>query len=133
MKKLILIAGAAALASCGGGADEVTVDNDVTLDTPETAEVTRTTMSDYAGTHKVYDADGNLLGTTVAVADGTYTDTDSEGATASGTWELNGSGQLCFDPDGNEGATCWTKGGSVDGREAWSDPDGQTVFVEFTS
>lgn len=130
MKKLILLAGAAALASCGGGSDDVAVDNTLTVDdTAMTADDGTTTT--YVGTHTVYDADGNLIGTTVANADGSYSDSNADGTTGAGTWELNDAGQLCFQADGEDAPTCWTKGDTVDGREAWSNADGETVYVEF--
>lgn len=133
MRKLILLAGVAALAACGGGADEVEADDTLTADdTAMTADAD--TATDYVGTHTVYDADGNMLGTTVANADGSYTDTNADGTTGGGTWELNDAGQLCFDADGDEGgADCWTKGDMVDGREAWSNDAGETVYVEFNA
>lgn len=132
MKKLILLASVATLAACDRGSDEVVVDNTMTVDnTAMTADDTATPT--YVGTHTVYDADGEMLGTTVANADGSYTDTNADGTTGAGTWELNDAGQLCFHPDGEDAPTCWTKGEMVDGREAWSNPDGDTVYVQFSA
>ena len=133
MKKLIILAGASALAACGGGSDEVAVDNSLAIDNGAMMADEGGTTS-YVGTHTVYDAEGNMLGTTVANADGTCTDTNADGSTGGGTWEVNDAGQLCFDADGDEeAATCWTKGDTVDGRDAWSNPAGETVYVAFNA
>ena len=132
MKKLILLAGVAALAACGGGSDDVVVDNTMTVDTTPTTTADAGT-DNYVGTHTVYDADGNMLDTTVVNADGTYNETNADGSTAQGTWRTT-SGNLCFDQDGNtEAETCWTKGEMVDGRQAWTNPDGETVYVVMTA
>lgn len=134
MKKLILLAGAAALASCGGGSEDVAIDNAMTADdTAMTADATPAGDS-YVGTHTVYSEDGEMLGTTVANADGSYTDTNADGTTGAGTWEKNAEGQLCFDEDGDEaGATCWTRGEETDGRIRWTNPDGEVVMVAFSA
>lgn len=131
MKKLILLAGVASLAACGGDADEAAVE-DTATDEVVVEEVTEAPT--YVGTHTVYDAEGTSLGTTVTNADGTYTDTNADGSTGAGTWAMNDMGQICFDPDGDEeGETCWTKGEETDGRVAWTNPDGETVMVDFTA
>ncbi|MBW0144664.1 hypothetical protein [Sphingomicrobium clamense] len=132
MKKLILLAGVAALAACGGGADEAPADDTLTVDdTAMTADNDMTT--DYVGTHAIYDADGNSLGTTVTNSDGTYTQTAADGSEVSGTWMMNDNGQLCFDEDGEAvGESCWTPGDTVDGRVRMTNAAGESVMIDFT-
>lgn len=130
MKKLILLAGVAALAACGGGNDDATMVAD-DMEAEDTAMVEEAPT--YVGTHEVTDEEGNALGTTVTNADGTYTDTEADGTTGGGTWAMNDAGQICFDPDGDEeGETCWTKGEEMDGKVKWTNSDGNSVMVVFT-
>ncbi len=103
MKRLILVAMlAGALAACGDAAEEAD-DTAVAEATPEAA------ATSWAGTYEVTMADGMTF-TSVLNADGTYEDTDAEGAvTESGTWEDRPDGKTCFDSEGGDDTViCYT-------------------------
>ena len=123
MKKFLILAACGALAACGSNdADEApeTIETDVA--------VTDTASADQmAGTYEVTMEDGSVTRQRVN-ADGTYVDTDLEGnETERGTWRQNGE-QLCYDPEGAEGETCWTGGvQSADGTFSASTTDGSVT------
>lgn len=123
MKKFLILAACGALAACGSNdADEApeTIETDVA--------VTDTASADQmAGTYEVTMEDGSVTRQRVN-ADGTYVDTDLEGnETERGTWRQNGE-ELCYDPEGAEGETCWTGGvRSPDGTFSASTTDGSVT------
>jgi hypothetical protein len=106
MKKLVLIALlAGALAACDNAAEEA--DDTATAETAQATPEAEPTSS--AGTYEVTMADGMTF-TSVLNADGTYEDTDAEGAvTESGTWEDRPDGKTCFDSEGGDDTViCYT-------------------------
>ena len=124
MKKLALIAAVAALSACSQEADEPA--DTTAMEAP--APVETMAADDPAGTYDVKMADGTT-GTTVINADGTYTDTGSDGATESGTF-VRKDGKDCFDPEGDEPEMCWTVSEpAADGSFTATDPEGNTVTV----
>ncbi|MCJ8190375.1 hypothetical protein [Sphingomicrobium aestuariivivum] len=138
MKKLILLTGALTLAACAAENDEAEmVDGDGDMVVEETTEVAD--GPGMPGEYKIYNADGELNGTAMNNADGTYTWTDADGnaVEGSGTWE-NRDGKMCVDwteaeGEEDEGETCWTRGeAGEDGRVAWTNDGDEpvTVYVE---
>lgn len=123
MEKFLILAACGALAACGSNdADEApeTIETDVA--------VTDTASADQmAGTYEVTMEDGTVTRQRVN-ADGTYVDTDLEGnETERGTWRQNGE-ELCYDPEGAEGETCWTGGvQGPDGTFSASTTDGSVT------
>src|SRR3569623_114505 len=103
MKKLIVVAGLAALAACSKPAPEATP--------TETATPTAAALPNgsQAGTYMVTDKDGKTT-TAVLGADGKYTDTQDGKVVEEGTWAVTG-GKTCFPPT-TKGATpmCYTVG-----------------------
>lgn len=131
MKKLILIAGAAALAACGETATEDTAPADETMVDEADAMVETDadyTMRSYSWTGPEgqamvmsVDADGNYI----SEADGNHYD--------HGTVTLNDEGKICFESAMDQPDGCWTYsdlevGGSMD---SMSD-EGATVTVTRT-
>jgi hypothetical protein len=126
MKKLVLIAAVAALSACSQKADEDATDT-AAVETPAPAE-TMAADTVAPGTYDVKMADGTM-GSTVINADGTYTDTDADGKTVSGTFARK-DGKDCFDPEGDEPEQCWTTTTpAADGSFTATAPDGTTVTV----
>lgn len=129
MKRLVLVAMlAGALAACGEAAEEA--------DDTATAEATpEATPTSFAGSYDVTMADGTAF-TSVLNADGTYQDTDAEGAvTESGTWE-DRDGKACFDSEaGDDTVVCYTLGDAAeDGSQvATPDDDSGPLTVKKTS
>lgn len=136
MKKLILLAGVAALGACADSATNDAATNEMLM---ENAAV-EVEGPGAAGTYAVFGADGEAYGTAVHNADGTYTSTDAEGnAEPGGTW-ANVDGKLCIDEteaEGEEdtGTTCWTPGDTdAEGRTIWTSDaeEPQVAHVAFT-
>lgn len=120
MKRLIAVAGLAALAACTPPAGEDTADAD---------EGAMTEAVEGAGTFDYSADDGSGGGRIVMNEDGTYSDT-YEGETTTGKWSL-ADGKTCFVPD-EEGATeaCWTDSEpGEDGSFTSTAADGTTVTV----
>lgn len=105
MKKLIILAACGALAACGSNeAEEPAAPVETDVVTTDTASADQ-----MAGAYEVTMEDGSVIRQQVN-ADGTYVDTDLEGnETERGTWRQQGE-QLCYDPEGDAGETCWTGG-----------------------
>ena len=118
MKRLVLIAMlAGALAACGDAAEEAD-DTAVAEATPEA------TATSWAGTYEVTMADGMKF-SSVLNADGTYEDTDAEGAvTESGTWEERPDSKVCFDSEGGDDTViCFTAGETAEDGSIVVTPD----------
>ncbi len=124
MKKLIAIAGAAALAACSQG--EAPAEEDANAAAAE-APAEEESM---AGTYDVTAADGTVTATTID-ADGNYTVTAGDEQVASGTVAVT-NGQTCFNSS-EEGSApeCWTDGEPAeDGSWVATSDDGETVTVK---
>ena len=137
MKRLFLAAAAmAALTACNQDvADSDNTDlaaaNDPAAETQDLAETGMLTANGTTpGTFEVTSADGTK-GKAVLNADGTYTDSDASGnETARGTWNVT-DGKTCFDPEGDEGPTCWTETApAADGSFTATSDKGEVVTVK---
>ena len=130
MKKLILLAGVAALASCGDTAavEEEAPAEDVAMEAA--AEEEAATAPDggpMAGSYSLRDMDGNEVGVTTINEDGTYTYAGADGEAMSGTMSMKDD-KACFDPEGEAEEVCYPDGGmSEDGDWIRVDPDGNPV------
>lgn len=122
MKKLILLAGVAALASCGEPAatnDAAPAENDMAMEAMDAEE-------SMAGTYDVRWEDGTTS-QTVMNEDGTWSSTDADGNAIGGTYAMNDEGQTCFSMEGEEDR-CWTDGETD--AEGWvSSSDGETTIT----
>ena len=137
MKRLFLAAAAmAALTACNQDAADsdntaLAAANDTAAETQNSAATDRMTANGTTpGTFEVTAADGTK-GKTVLNADGTYTDSDASGKeTAQGAWSVT-DGKTCFDPEGDEGPTCWTETApAADGSFTATSDKGEVVTVK---
>jgi hypothetical protein len=136
MKKLILLAGFAALAACGQKQEPAASEDSNATIAPADANVTdanaaaMTTANGSApGTYEVTMKDGSK-GQSILNADGTYTDKNSNGTESKGTWNVAG-GKTCFDPEGDEGPTCYTETATAPDGSFTATPDkGDPVTVK---
>ncbi len=102
MKKLILIAAVASLAACNNKAEEAPAAENTAASSAEVAGKSTTPPGLYTVTN-----DNGPAGTTLINADGTYVDKAPDGTEIKGT--ITGkNGMDCFDPEGDEGKTCFT-------------------------
>jgi len=130
MKKFMLIV-VAILSACSQKAEEPT--GTAPIETPEPAKPV-TKEQDLVGTYDLQRYNGGTS-TIVIRADGTYTDTLSNGATiGSGKFTLK-DGKYCFDPESDQvdkAVVCWTVGQpDADGRITATDPkSGHTVTMK---
>jgi hypothetical protein len=115
MKRLLLLTAASiAIVGCQKAATtsenaDTMAANDANAAAPDSTETALVTANGTTpGTFEVTAKDGTKA-QTVLNADGTYVDSDSSGKeTARGTWNVT-DGKTCFDPEGDEGPTCWTE------------------------
>ncbi len=137
MKRLFLAAAAmAALTACNQNAadsenTDVAAANDTAAGTQNSAETTMVTANGTTpGTFEVTTADG-AKARTVLNADGTYVDSDASGKeTERGAWTVT-DGKTCFDPEGDEGPTCWTETApGADGSFTAKSDEGEVVTVK---
>lgn len=134
MKKLILLAGVAALASCGDTAatnEAAPAGNDMAMEPMgEEEAMTAPDGGPVVGTYSMRDADGNEMGRTTINADMTYTRTWGD-ETESGTFSISDDGP-CFHAEGAEEAECYppTDADSVaeDGSWPMSGDEGGTII-----
>ena len=126
MKKIIALAGAFALAACGGADTEAEPAAD-------TAAATGPVLpASSAGTYVGVDTDGAEVITTLN-ADGTFADTKGEEILRAGTWEDNIRG-TCFTETDVEGEQCYTMGTvGEDGTVEVTGPDGVTTIMTKAS
>ena len=133
MKRLILIAALGlGLAACNNTSE----DTDTTTEeaaAPAAPDVTApmvTANGSEPGTYDVTAADGTKSTSTLN-ADGTYQDTAADGSvTATGKWTVT-DGKTCFDPDGDEAATCYTETApGADGTFTATPDEGDPVTVK---
>ena len=102
MKKLVLIAAVASLAACNTKTEEAPVAENSAASAAELAGKSTTPPGLYTVTN-----DNGPAGTTLINADGTYVDTAPDGSQVKGA--ITGkNGMDCFDPEGDEGETCFT-------------------------
>lgn len=102
MKKVILLAAVASLAAC----TKKTEDTGAAAAATAAATVAAGQSTTPPGTYTVTD-DKGPVGTTVINSDGTYVDHLADGKEVKGKFATK-NGMDCFDPDGEEGETCFT-------------------------
>ena len=138
MKKLILLAGLAALAACGQKQETAATDdaNATVAEADANAAVSNAAMTtangSAPGTFEVTTKDGKKA-QSILNADGTYIDKNSDGTESKGTWNVAG-GKTCFDPEGDEGPTCYTETSTAADGTFTATPDkGDPVTVKKIS
>ena len=123
MKKLIAIATIAALAACSQLAEKAPAPAETAATDAATAAA-----DDMTGTFDVKMTDGTMA-KTIINADGTYVDVGPDGSEVKGTF-TRADGQDCFDPEGDEAATCWTvTPAAADGSFSATTVDGKTTVT----
>ena len=133
MKKFVLLASVALVASCGSKTEtpEATA-TDESMPAEVTASGTGATTANGAapGSYDVTAPDGTQMVSTL-MADGTYVDRDTAGkVTEKGTWAVR-DGKTCFDPEGDEAEICYTEGAqNADGSFDATGPDGKVTKVK---
>lgn len=115
MKKLAFIA-IFALAACSQ-AEEAAPVAEETAAAPAVAAVMAADGNPPAGTYEITSADGEVM-TLVVNADGTYTNTNAEGAVATGTWTLDPPDNWCSKLDAEETSNCFKE--TVDEAGVWT-------------
>lgn len=130
MKKLLAVAGALALAACGGADDAAVDTGDQTAEAAPAS--TSIAGSPLVGTYGGSDDQGGSWTSTIN-ADGTYEDTVGGEVTDTGRWTHEGD-QICFDKDVMEGEspdqTCLTLVNiNDDGSLLMRDSDGAEMNV----
>ncbi|HEX6742139.1 MAG TPA: hypothetical protein VF079_10155 [Sphingomicrobium sp.] len=132
MKKLFLLAAtAAALVGCQEAANqpEANASNASAMAPAATPATMVTANGSTPGTYEVTMKDGTKSQSTL-MADGTYTDKDAKGKETKGTWNVT-NGKTCFDPDGAEGAMCFTESAvAADGSFTATPDKGDPVTVK---
>jgi len=136
MKKLLLVAGFAALAACGQKQEPVATEDanatiaeaDANAAASNVAAMT-TANGSAPGTYEVTMKDGTKA-QSILNADGTYVDKNSNGTESKGTWNVAG-GKTCFDPEGDEGPTCYSETSTAADGTFTATPDkGDPVTVK---
>lgn len=126
MKKIIALAGAFALAACGG--NEADAPAEAVIDEAPAASTMAPTTA--PGTYSSLADDGTEMAVTLN-ADMTYSLTEGEAVVESGTWEDNVRG-TCLTATGGTGENCWniqpgTEAGTMDITNA----EGETLTFTF--
>lgn len=122
MRKIVMIAGLAALAACSKPAEEPAA-------APAEATSAAAAAASPAGTYTVTNAD-KTTGTLVIAADNSYTFAVGD-TTAKGVVTPKDDKVACYDPEGDKDPTvCWTnEPPAADGSWTAKSDDGQTVSV----
>ena len=130
MKKLILLAGIAALAACSG--KEPAAEEGAAAEAPATEAVAAATPAagPTPGSYDVTGPDGTKLVATL-MADGTYVDRDEAGKVLEkGTWATK-DGKTCFDDEGDKAKVCYTDSApAADGSFTATEADGKVTQVK---
>ena len=131
MKRLVLVAMlAGSLAACNNTAEDAdtATDEAAAPAEPEAATMVSANGSE-PGAFEVTAADGSVTQTEL-MADGTYADHGPDGkVTASGAWSVV-DGKTCFDPEGDEAATCYTETApDAEGKFTATPDEGDAVTV----
>jgi len=132
MKRLIVIAALGlGLAACNNASEDTDTTTEEAAAPAETAAPAMVTANGSApGTYDVTAKDGTKT-QSMLNADGTYMDMDASGnQTAAGKWSVV-DGKTCFDPDGDEAATCYTESApGADGTFTATPDQGDPVTVK---
>ena len=128
MKKLILLAGIAALAACTG--KEPAAEETATAEAPAAAVAAAPAVTATPGSYDVTGPDGTKLVATL-MADGTYVDRDEAGKVLEkGKWAAKG-GKTCFDDEGDKAEVCYTDSApAADGSFTATEADGKVTQVK---
>lgn len=82
-----------------------------------------------AGAYEVLE-DGEVVGSTRIDADGRYIETYPDGSQVSGQMRREANNRVCFDPDGEDPAACFSEGDvSADGSFEVVGDDGSTAII----
>jgi len=119
-----------ALAACSGGEEAEPVAEE-TVAAVEAVAVMAADGMPPEGTYQITSADGEVIMQTVN-ADGTYTNTDSEGTVRSGTWVLERPDYWCSQLEGEEAPVCFNE--TIDETGVWNsvnvnDPTDSSTIV----
>jgi len=129
MKRLVLIAAlAGALAACGDAAEESDNAEAPAAEAAPAAEMV-TANGSGLGAFEVTAADGSVTQTELS-ADGTYIEHAADGSVAAnGTWSVV-DGKTCFDPEGDDAATCYAETApDAEGMFTATPDEGEAVTV----
>ena len=130
MKKLILLAGIAALAACSG--KEPATEQTAAAEAPATEAVAATTPAagPTPGSYDVTGPDGTKLVATL-MADGSYVDRDlADKVIEKGKWAVK-NGKTCFDDEGDKPEVCYTDSTpAADGSFTATEADGKVTQVK---
>jgi hypothetical protein len=138
MKQLILVAGFAALVACGQKQEPAAEDANSAVAEVDAnaadanAAAMKTANGSLPGTFEVTMKDGSKGQTTLS-ADGSYVDKNPDGTETKGTWNV-ADGKTCFDPEGDEGPTCYAETETAADGTFTATPDkGDPVTVKRVS
>jgi hypothetical protein len=131
MHKLVLIAALGlGLAACNNASDDADTATDEAAAPAATESAAMASANGSApGLYEVTAADGTVTQTEL-MADGTYMDHGPDGAvTAQGKWSV-ADGKTCFDPEGEDAATCYTETApDAEGKFTATSDAGEAVTV----
>jgi len=130
MKKLVIIAALGlGLAACNNASEDTDATAEATPAATETAAAMTSANGSPAGLYEVTAKDGTVTQTEL-MADGTYADHGADGAvTATGKWSVV-DGKTCFDPEGDEAATCYAETApDAEGKFTATPDEGDAVTV----
>ena len=128
MKKLILLAGIAALAACTS--KEPAAEETAAAEAPAAAVAAAPAAAPTPGSYDVTGPDGTKLVATL-MADGTYVDRDEAGKVLEkGKWAAK-DGKTCFDDEGAKAEVCYTDSApAADGSFTATEADGKVTQVK---
>ena len=128
MKKLILLAGIAALAACTS--KEPAAEDTAAAEAPAAAVAAAPAAAPTPGSYDVTGPDGTKLVATL-MADGTYVDRDEAGKVLEkGKWAAK-DGKTCFDDEGDKAEVCYTDSApAADGSFTATEADGKVTQVK---
>ena len=128
MKKLILLAGIAALAACTS--KEPAAEETAAAEAPAAAVAAAPAVTATPGSYDVTGPDGTKLVATL-MADGTYVDRDEAGKVLEkGKWAAK-DGKTCFDDEGDKAEVCYTDSApAADGSFTATEANGKVTQVK---
>lgn len=126
MKKLILIAGIAALAACSAKEDAAEAP---AAEAPAAEVAAAPAEGPKPGKYEATMPDGKVLVTEI-MAGGAYQDWDGDKVVEKGAFAMK-DGKTCFDPEGDAAEVCWTDGEpAADGSFTSTNAKGEVVKVK---
>jgi hypothetical protein len=130
MKKLVFVAALGlGLASCNNASNDADTATDEAAAPAAEAPAMTSANGSGPGVYEVTAKDGTVTQTEL-MADGTYADHGADGAvTATGKWRVV-DGKTCFDPEGDEAATCYAESApDAEGKFTATPDKGDAVTV----